>query len=194
LGSEEVVFVREDAVVDAVEGVFFDEGEVVAEEVADRTLLEPLAVELPFAAGIDEAVGDEGLEDVAPGGAFAALGQALAPEFVESELALEFAGEPVGSPLAGAVEAEILEADADADIGGVGGDLAVPGEEGHLAGLTGGFVETLEDAAPGGFLAVVDFAEVEDGALEDFPADAAAVFHNGPVAVFFAVFETSGAS
>ena len=59
-------------------------GEVGAEQIAQRGALEPLAVQPPFAAGIEQAVNDEGRQDELPMGALAVGRQPPGPEAVEN--------------------------------------------------------------------------------------------------------------
>ena len=72
------------------------EREVLAEEVGHGALGEPLTVQAELAAGIDEAVGDEGLEDVAPAGALPAGRQAGFPELVALQIVPEAVGDHAG--------------------------------------------------------------------------------------------------
>jgi hypothetical protein len=101
----------------------------------------------------------------------------------------EVVAEPAGSPLAGAAEAELVEADLEGlNLRGGRGRGAVGWKEGHLAGLAGAFVDDVEGALPGGALAVVEFAEVEDVVVRDLAVGVAAALDDRPVAVDFSVF------
>jgi hypothetical protein len=60
-----------EVVVAAVECIRFSDTGVAAEEVGERSGVEPVAVEAPFGAGGDEAVEHEDAEDFFPVGAFA---------------------------------------------------------------------------------------------------------------------------
>jgi len=64
--GEEGGFVFEDFVVALVEAVDFGEGKIAAEQIGQRAAIKPMPVESPFAAGINQAVEDEGLEDLIP--------------------------------------------------------------------------------------------------------------------------------
>lgn len=110
---EEGGFVREDFVVALVEAVDFSEGKVGAQEVAEGTLVKPVPVEPPLAAGVNESVEDEGLEDLIPACALATRGKFFAPKFAKSELLPEVAGKPACSPLPRAFEAHFGEAHSD---------------------------------------------------------------------------------
>ena len=69
----------------AVEGVLGGDGEVFMQQVVHGAAVEPVAVEAPFAAGFQQAVAAEELEDVFPVGAFARGAESLSPEGVELE-------------------------------------------------------------------------------------------------------------
>ena len=106
------------------------------------------------------------------------------------ELLPEIAGEPARAPLAWANEAHLTKAQADDGngIAGIGKRSELHREKGGLLGRLGVVGEELDGFAPGGFLNAVEFAEIEDGALEDTVIGEAPVFDDGPVEVFFAVF------
>jgi len=189
--GEEVVLVLQEQVVAAVEGVFGGDAEVLIKQAAHGAAIKPMAVEPPFAAGLQKPIATEQLEDMFPIGAFARGAEALAPEGVEFELLPQLGEEPAGPPLARVVDFHAVEADLDA-VGRTAGKRTLVAEELELAGLAEGFVEDFDGADPLLLLAVVDFAEVEDGFLEDATALAAAVFHNRPVEVLLAVLPSFG--
>lgn len=80
------------------------------------------------------------------------------------------------------------QADDGNGIAGIGKRSELFGEQGGLLGRLSVVCEEMDGFAPGGFLNAVEFAEIEDGALEDAVIGEATVFDNGPVEVFFAVF------
>lgn len=149
-----------------------------------------MAVQVPLAAGSEQAVNDEGFENFEPRGSFAGGAEAGLPEVVQPEVIPEFEGEPASAPLAGAGEFDLAESELDGGVfeGGIGG--AVFGEEVDLAGLVG-FVEGFDGASPAGTFAVVDLAKIEQGLLDGFASGDATVFHHPPVAMLFAVLESS---
>ena len=61
-------------------------------------------------------------------------------------------------------------------------------EEMDLAGVLR-FVDDFDGTGPREVLAVVDLAEIEQGFLDGSAACHAAVFHDAPVTVLFAVFQ-----
>jgi len=81
--------------------------------VGHGVVLEPVAVEPPLAARVEQAVANERLEDVEPVGSLAAPRQARRPESVEPEIALKLHGQPAAAPLARTVQAQLVEPDLD---------------------------------------------------------------------------------
>jgi hypothetical protein len=63
-----------------------NERHVLAEQIAHRAMLEPMAVQPPFAARIDQPIDDQGFEDVQPIRALARRRQERTPEIVQAEL------------------------------------------------------------------------------------------------------------
>jgi len=63
--------------VTAVKGVDGGEPEVVLKQVCHGTAVEPRCVKFPFAAGIEQAIDDEGFEHFEPGSAFLRIADQL---------------------------------------------------------------------------------------------------------------------
>src|ERR1700716_2453355 len=53
----------------------------------------------PFAAGINQPVAHQGLQDMPPAGSLARVQQALCPEPIQLQLLVEMTRKPAGSPL-----------------------------------------------------------------------------------------------
>lgn len=70
----------------AVEGMEVGDGKVLAEPVTPRARVEPVTVPAPFAAGVDQTVGDQRLQDVQPARALAAGRHARLPAGVQWQL------------------------------------------------------------------------------------------------------------
>ena len=192
--GEERRLVLQELVVDAIERVLFRQRKIRAEQIAHRTALEPLAVQAPFAARIDEPVANQRLEDVPPARAFAAVGQALRPERVEPELLVKVARQPARAPLPRPVQFEVFEPHAHAAVRRVRRHFAIPREERQRARPGAILIEALDDAAPRRALAVVDLAEIKHWPLHDPAARATAALGDRPVAMFLAVFFAPRAS
>lgn len=186
--SEEGIFVLQEKVVTAVEGVFGGEAEIVFKEVGDGTVVEPAAVKFPFAAGVEKAVDDEGFEDFEPRGAFARGTEQGGPEVVELEAIPEFKGKPAAAPLTGTGEFKAAEVKLNGGVSEVGSGSAILGKEVDLMGLFV-LVECFDGPGPTGAFGVVDFAEIKNGLLDGAFGGESSVFNNTPVAVLFAVLD-----
>ena len=187
--AEQVLLVRGQLVQATVERVLLREGEVLAQEVGHCRALEPKPVQAPLAAGIDQAVGHQGFQDIEPRSALARGKQTVAPEIVQGQLVPQFERQPAGAPLARARQHEAVHVDLDRRR--PRRRLAVLGKERKLdQAVAAG--EGVDGAAPDGALALADLAQVEQGFLDGAPAADAAVFHHAPVAVEFAIFAAGG--
>ena len=111
------------------------------------------------------------------------------PEVVELEVLPEFEGEPAGTPLARVDELDPAELESDGWVSKLWVGGTVFGEQVDLAWLVG-LVDGFDGAGPVGAFAIVDLAKIEQGLLDGFTGRDAAVFHNAPVAMLFAVLES----
>lgn len=170
----------------AVEGVAVGDGKVLAEQIPHGAVVKPVAVQTPFAAGVDQTVGDQGLEHIQPAGALAARRQARLPEGVQLQQVPQPTGQPTGAPLPRTAQLQSTQLDLDHRAGKLGRP-AVLRKQGHLGRGAPVFVEDLDGAAPRRPLGVVDLPEIQDMALNHPPVGHPAVFHDAPVTVFFAV-------
>ena len=84
--GEQRLLVGEQKVMAGVELVGLGEAEVTAEQIGERALAEPLAMQEPLAAGRDQPVGDQHEQDLLPARALAAGRQARGEEAVELQL------------------------------------------------------------------------------------------------------------
>ena len=184
---EELAFMRQKEIVNPVKGILFHEAIVMAEQVAHGALLKPLPVKFPLAAGSNQPVAHQGLQNVPPARALPTVGQPVPPKRIQPKLGIKLAGQPAGTPLPGTVQAEVSEPKPDAYVGGIAGNRAIPGKERHLPRLRTLLVEPLQNPAPRLFLAIVDLTQIKHRALDDPASGAAPVFHNGPIPVFLAV-------
>jgi hypothetical protein len=146
-------------------------------------------VKFPLAAGIQQAIGDEGFEHLQPRRAFLRVGQQRLPEGIEIEAVPEFESKPATTPLARAGQSDVTKVELDRGMFEVGCGGAVFGEKVDLADLVA-FIDRFDGAGPGGAVAVVDLAEIEQGFLNGPAACDAAVFDDTPVAVLLAVLES----
>ena len=179
------------AVQAAVERILLGQAVVGAEQVRHRALVEPLPVQPPLAAGIDQPVAHQRLQNVPPRRAFARVGQAIGPEAVEFELRVELARQPAGAPLPRPVQRHGVEPHLHAMPFGVVGQLPIGRKQGKLTVAAGVRIEGFDQPAPGFALAVVDLAEIQHRPLHHLAGGASPVLDDGPVAMLFAVFVAS---
>ena len=185
--GEERLPVREQPVEAAVQRVRRDRP-VAAEQVAQGAVLEPVAVQAPLAARIDQPVAGQDLQHVEPARALPARRQARRPEPVQLQPVPQGQGQPAGPPLARVVQRHLRDVDLH-HLAVQLGRLPVLGKQRHLTRSRPAF-QHLDGAAPRRALAVVDLAEIQDLTLDDPAAAHAAVLHHAPVAVFLAVLES----
>jgi hypothetical protein len=186
--GKQLGLVREELVEAAVERILPGDPEVLAEEIRHGTPVEPEPVQAPLAAGIEQAVDGQGLQDTEPACPFPRGGQAVLPEGVEVQRPPELQGEPAGPPLPRADQLQAVEPDLHG--GTLRRRLPVGGEEGQLDAARA--VERLDRAAPAGLLGVVDLAQVEHGLLHRAAAPDSAVLDDTPVPVLLAVLPPNG--
>jgi hypothetical protein len=122
--------------------------------------------------------------------------QLVAPEDVQSELPPEFAAQPAGSPLPGAAQRHGPEPETDNRQGIVRARRRGQIIRKQRRLLREGIVltEKIDGLAPRGFLAAIEFPEVEHMPLEHPPVVEPAILDHTPVEVFFAIFATFGAT
>jgi hypothetical protein len=178
-------------IVALMEPVDLHEGEVRAQQIGQRAVLEPMAVQAPFAARIDEPVKDEGLDDPVPAGTLAARRKLFAPEGFQPELLPELAAKPAGSPLAGPLQTQVGAVDAD------GGNLRalftgqmLRRKERDLLGGAAITGKQLHGPAPGSFLDPIEFTQIEHVALQNASIHDAAILDDTPVMVYLAILPT----
>jgi hypothetical protein len=146
-------------------------------------------MQVPLAARIQEAIDGEHLQKVIPGGALAAGRQTVAPEVAELKQIPKLKGQPTGPPLARTVEAKLTQAHLHAVVSGVVGERSIIGEQGEGLRPLRDRIKGGDGAGPGGLLGIVHFTEVEKRSVHDAAVGDAALFHQGPITVFLAVFE-----
>ena len=126
-------FVRQQLVEATVERVLLDQRKILAEQIAHGALLEPLPVQTPFAAGIDQPVADQRLRGCAASAVPSRrIGQTRRPEAVEFQLLVELAGEPARAPLPRPTQLHGPEPDLHAMALGVIGQRPIGGEQARI--------------------------------------------------------------
>ena len=115
----------------------------------------------------------------------------IGPELAQAQFLVELAEKPAGAPWARAAQLQFGKLDAH-QLGVIGHD-AVFGKKRDRARLGLAVFVKVDRLLPVGFLLVVDFAQVEDVALDDFISGAAFAFDDAPGTVFPAIFLSRGA-
>ena len=161
------------------------ERKILAQHVAHRALLEPLPMQPPLAARRDQLIACQRLQDVQPTRALARGRQGLGPKLVQPKLIPKNHGQPARAPLARAAQPHLAQPDRN-HVAIENRRHAVLGEKRDL-GRSPAFVESLDRAAPGRPLAVVDLAEIEHLPLNHASALDAPVLDHRPGPMILAV-------
>ena len=152
--------------------------------------VEPLAVQPPLRARVDESVDYQRLEHLQPRCVALHPRKPRPPEAVEFELLPQLQHQPARAPLPRPAQAQFAQAHANG-VDVVNGHGA-SGEQRHLAPRAG--ILQLDGLAPRLALAGVDLAQIQHLALHDAAVAAAAVLHHAPVIVGLAVLLASVAA
>ena len=191
---EQLPFVLQNQIVAIVELVTLGQlAKVRAQQIAHRAVLEPLPVQAPFTARIDQAVNAEGLEHQVPTRAFAAGRQALGPKFIEAKFFIQMAGQPAGAPLAWVTQLQFAQLDSH-DVGTIDFHATLFGKQRHRAGHCLAVLKNFDGLLPGRLLLIVDLAQVENMALDDSVAHAAFVLDDRPGPMLLAIFLSCAAT
>src|ERR1700686_1149909 len=153
-------------------------------------MLEPMPVQSPFAAGRNQLVADQRLQDVQPVRPFARGRQRRKPELVQSQLIPQKSGHPAGTPLTRPTQSHLAQSDRH-HIAIERRGNTILGKQRNLFGLPGAFIEDLNRLAPRRFLAVVDLSEIQHLPLNHAAVVSAPVLYNGPCPMFLAVLATN---
>ena len=153
-------------------------------------MLEPMPVQSPFAAGRNQLVADQRLQDVQPVRPFARGRQRRKPELVQSQLIPQKSGHPAGTPLTRPTQSHPAQSDRH-HIAIERRGNTILGKQRNLFGLPGAFIEDLNRLAPRRFLAVVDLSEIQHLPLNHAAVVSAPVLYNGPCPMFLAVLATN---
>src|SRR6266508_3782964 len=126
-----------------------------------------------------------------PRRALATIGQTLLPETVQLQLTPQLHKQPARSPLTGVADEKISQPHLHPALSRVFRDGPVGGEQRQAHLLLAAGIEDLDAFEPALLLAVIDLTQIKNVALHDALAAASATFHNRPVPMLLAVFETA---
>ena len=188
--AEQIRLVHQQLVKAPIQIVLVRQREVRAEQIAHRTLLIPLPVQPPLAAGIDQAIGDQRLQHVQPPCPLPRRRQPWRPEIIQPQLIPHMAGQPAGAPLPRTVQPKTAEPDMH-HIAIQCRCLPILGKQRDLSGLLAIFVERIDRPAPRRPLGIVDLAQVQHVSLHRAAAGDTTVLHDAPVAMLLAVLSAN---
>jgi hypothetical protein len=188
---EQRLLVWQQLVQAAVERVLLHQPIIRAQKICHGALLEPLPVQAPLAAGIDQPIAHQCLQDVLPARALARIRQTVGPEAIEPKLLVQLTCQPARAPLPRPMQCHRVEPHSDAMRLGVFGKRAIGRKQRQLCVAASAFIKGFDLPAPSLMLAVVDLAQIEHLPLHHFATSAALALDNIPIAMFFAVFEAS---
>src|ERR1017187_6810061 len=149
-------------------------------------MLEPMSVQSPFAAGRNQPVADQRLQDVQPARSFARRRQRRQPKLVQSQLIPQKSRHPAGTPLTRPTQPHGAQPDRH-HIAIEDRRKTILGKQRDLFGLPSAFIEDLDRLAPRHSLAVVDLSKIKYLPLNHAAIINAPVFDNRPCAMFLAV-------
>ena len=186
---EQRVPMFEQLVQTAIQTILVQHFQRQAQQFIQRGARPPLPVQAPLAPRVQQPVNRQHLQDALPIRAFATGAQALTPKGVQVQLLPQLTRDPASAPVARTLQSEFAQANLHR-VGDVCGDRALQRKQRQLSeGLAIG-IEDFGALDPGGLLAVVDFAQVENRPLHPLAVRAGDFFDQAPVTVILAVFET----
>src|SRR5450432_2815963 len=153
-------------------------------------MLEPMPMQSPFAAGRNQLVADQRLQDVQPVRSFARGRQRRNPELVQSQLIPQKSGHPAGAPLTRPAQSHVAQSDRH-HIAIENRGNTIFGKQCNLFGLSGAFIEDLDRLAPRRSLTVVDLPKIQHLPLNHAAIVNASVLDNRPCPMFLAVLATN---
>src|SRR5580700_4474034 len=167
--------------------LIFPQRIVLAQQICHRAVLEPLPMQAPFAAGVDQPIAHQRLQDVLPAGALARTRQQRRKEPIQLQLLIEMTGDPTGTPLARAMQLHRIKPNLHAKAPGMIRHRSLGRKQGELSMPPAPLVEPFDHPAPRRVLAVVDLAQIQNRTLHHPTARTAPAFDNAPVTVLLAV-------
>ena len=185
------LFVRQELVEAAVESILLRQHEIRAQQVCHRALFKPLPVQTPLAAGIDQPVAHQRLQDIAPVRSFARGRHAARPELVKPKLFIEFTRKPARAPLPRPMQFHRIEPHLYAVPLGPSGKPTVGRKKPQLGVALRILVKRFDRTAPIVMLAVADLTQIQQLPLHHLAIGTAPILDDVPIAVLLAVLEAS---
>src|ERR1700691_3803720 len=179
--------VRQQLIEAAIQRVLGDQPIILAQQIRHRALLEPLPMQAPLAAGVDQTIAHQRLQDVLPAGALARVRQEPRKEPIQLQLLMEMTGDPAVTPLARAMQLHRIKPNLYPKAPGMIRHRPLGRKQGELSMPPAPLVEPLDHPAPRRVLAVVDLAQIQNRTLHHPTARTAPAFDNAPIPVLLAV-------
>src|ERR1700691_4023699 len=179
--------VRQQLIEAAIQRVLGDQPIILAQQIRHRALLEPLPMQAPLAAGIDQPIAHQRLQDVLPAGAFARIRQQRCKEPIQLQLLIEMTGQPRRPPWGRAMPLHRIEPHLYPKALGMIRHPLLGRKQGKLPMPPAPLVEPLDHPAPRRVLTVVDLAQIQNRTLHHPTARTAPAFDNAPIPVLLAV-------
>ena len=148
-----------------------------------------MPVHAEFAARFEQTIDHEQPQHLLPAHRFTARGQTFLPELIKAQLLPQVTRQPAAAEYAGTLQFQPAQPHLYA-VDGIGGKLPVVGKQTQGDEALFRFVEYIERPAPRRLLSIVDFAQIENGALRCPAAGQAPVLDNAEVAMILAVLAT----
>jgi hypothetical protein len=181
------LFVRQQSVVTAVQFVDLGQPCVLAQQIGQGTAPKPLAVQPPFAARRQQAIGNQHKQDPIPVRPLTAHAQPLRPEQIELQFAPQQQRQPACAPLPWPAQLQLRQLDVDDRGVRQHSGAAVFRKQRQRPRLWGAFLEHLDRPPPRQLLGVVDLTQVQHVPLHHAPPGDPRVLDNAPVAVLLAI-------
>ena len=191
---EQRVLVGEQQVVAGIELVRLSQAEIRSQQIGHGAPAEPLAMQPPLAAGFDQPVGDQDVQDLVPARSLPARGQAFGPEPVELQVPPQEAGQPTGAPLTWTMQAKFGQAQPHHRGVVRRGLAAILGEQGERPGAARLRVEHLDRLAPSLRLRRIDLAQIQNVALHHPAVIETLVLDDAPIKMRFALLPSCDSS
>src|SRR6266850_1056933 len=164
----------------------FRQGKIRSQQISHRRGLEPLPMQFPFAAWIQQPISHQRLQYQIPSCPFATGRQLLGPKPVQLQLFVQLTGQPARSPLPRPPQLHILEPDPHdllaADLNG-----PILREQSHRLGTNLTLLKYFNRLAPGFLLARIDLSQIQHMPLDHFARTHSPVLHNRKIFVLFAI-------
>jgi len=128
----------------AIERILLHQRIIGAQKTRHRALLKPVPVQAPLAAGIDQPIAHQRLQDVPPPRPFARVQQTICPELIEAVLLIKPACQPARTPLPRSMQLHRLEPYLHAVTFGVRRNLAIGRKQRQLAMPPRAFIKGLD--------------------------------------------------